>query len=99
MRKWIAAVDDSDLRLSVATLLEKRRVAEVARAAELWRGHYQLGSNAPSARCMLSPLSLPIKPQEVLSRRVREYQTTKSGLTSVRGTTSISRFMARLMAT
>ena len=41
VRKWLAAVDDADLRLSVATLLEKRRGAEALkrrdprRAAEL----------------------------------------------------------------
>jgi len=44
VRKWIAGVDDSDLRLSVATLFEKRRGAEMlkrkdpARAAELLDG-------------------------------------------------------------
>ncbi len=41
VRKWLATVDDSDLRLSVATLFEKRRGAEALkrrdpqRAAEL----------------------------------------------------------------
>jgi hypothetical protein len=41
VRKWIATVDDTDLRLSVATLFEKRRGAQMlkrkdpARAAEL----------------------------------------------------------------
>ena len=44
VRKWIATVDDTDLRLSVATLYEKRRGAEMlkrkdpARAAELLDG-------------------------------------------------------------
>jgi predicted nucleic acid-binding protein len=44
VRKWIAAVDDSDLRLSVATLFEKRRGAQMlkrkdtARAALLLDG-------------------------------------------------------------
>lgn len=33
VRKWLASVDDSDLRLSVATLFEKRRGAEMLR----WR--------------------------------------------------------------
>jgi predicted nucleic acid-binding protein len=41
VRKWLATIDDSDLRLSVATLFEKRRGAEALkrrdprRAAEL----------------------------------------------------------------
>jgi toxin FitB len=44
VRKWIATVDDSDLRLSVATLFEKRRGAEMLkrknpeRAAKLLDG-------------------------------------------------------------
>jgi predicted nucleic acid-binding protein len=29
VRKWLASVDDADLRLSVATLFEKRRGAEM----------------------------------------------------------------------
>ncbi|WP_245479288.1 MULTISPECIES: hypothetical protein [unclassified Mesorhizobium] len=29
VRKWLATVDDADLRLSVATLFEKRRGAEM----------------------------------------------------------------------
>ncbi|MBY5790232.1 type II toxin-antitoxin system VapC family toxin [Rhizobium leguminosarum] len=44
VRKWIASVDDTELRLSVATLFEKRRGAEMlkrrdpGRAAAIIRG-------------------------------------------------------------
>jgi predicted nucleic acid-binding protein len=46
VRKWIATVDDSDLRLSVATLFEKRRGAQMLKRKDPERAALLLGAIA-----------------------------------------------------
>ncbi|WP_252929113.1 hypothetical protein [Aliihoeflea sp. 40Bstr573] len=83
VRKWLATVDDADLRLSVATLFEKRRGAEALKRRDSLRSAELLKAIAAAEKAFADRI-IPVDPRssrngrECLAPKIRTSGTWRS---------------------